>query len=100
MLRRGLNFIAHKMFDTMIAARLLGIREFSLAALVNRYFGLTLLKGSQKANWAQRPLRTLQEGESEITDRKSTRLNSSHANISYAVFCFKKKMTTDHVLHI
>src|SRR5258707_10484879 len=25
-------------------------------------------------------------------DRKSTRLNSSHANISYAVFCFKKKM--------
>src|SRR3712207_7916122 len=27
-------------------------------------------------------------------DRKSTRLNSSHANISYAVFCFKKKNKT------
>src|SRR5947209_12762520 len=27
-----------------------------------------------------------------ILDRKSTRLNSSHANISYAVFCLKKKM--------
>src|SRR3712207_7587267 len=27
-------------------------------------------------------------------DRKSTRLNSSHANISYAVFCFKKKKKT------
>src|SRR3712207_8934495 len=27
-------------------------------------------------------------------DRKSTRLNSSHANISYAVFCLKKKMET------
>src|SRR3712207_9483451 len=27
-------------------------------------------------------------------DRKSTRLNSSHANISYAVFCLKKKDTT------
>src|SRR3712207_7892995 len=26
-----------------------------------------------------------------IKDRKSTRLNSSHANISYAVFCLKKK---------
>src|SRR3712207_8470963 len=26
-----------------------------------------------------------------LLDRKSTRLNSSHANISYAVFCFKKK---------
>src|SRR3712207_8450630 len=28
-------------------------------------------------------------------DRKSTRLNSSHANISYAVFCLKKKKTTN-----
>ena len=56
MLRRGLNLVASRIFDTMIAARLLGIREFSLAALVKRYFGLTLLKGSQKANWAQRPL--------------------------------------------
>src|SRR3712207_7261156 len=28
------------------------------------------------------------------TDRKSTRLNSSHANISYAVFCLKKKKNT------
>src|SRR3712207_7439217 len=27
----------------------------------------------------------------EVIDRKSTRLNSSHANISYAVFCLKKK---------
>src|SRR3712207_3059034 len=27
----------------------------------------------------------------ELQDRKSTRLNSSHANISYAVFCLKKK---------
>src|SRR3712207_6971213 len=29
-----------------------------------------------------------------IADRKSTRLNSSHANISYAVFCLKKKRKT------
>src|SRR5476651_2112076 len=29
------------------------------------------------------------------TDRKSTRLNSSHANISYAVFCLKKKNDID-----
>ncbi len=58
MLRRGLNLAATRIFDTLIAARLLDIREFSLAALVNRYFGITLLKGSQKANWAQRPLPT------------------------------------------
>src|SRR3712207_7030955 len=29
--------------------------------------------------------------QSAVLDRKSTRLNSSHANISYAVFCLKKK---------
>src|SRR3712207_8389242 len=32
-------------------------------------------------------------GKLGIGDRKSTRLNSSHANISYAVFCLKKKIT-------
>src|SRR3712207_6849743 len=32
-------------------------------------------------------------GEPGHRDRKSTRLNSSHANISYAVFCLKKKTT-------
>src|SRR3712207_8466148 len=32
----------------------------------------------------------------DMTDRKSTRLNSSHANISYAVFCLKKNKTTSH----
>src|SRR3712207_6904361 len=30
-----------------------------------------------------------------LLDRKSTRLNSSHANISYAVFCLKKKKTNN-----
>src|SRR3712207_7088333 len=33
----------------------------------------------------------LTHGGAAILDRKSTRLNSSHANISYAVFCLKKK---------
>src|SRR3712207_7887348 len=32
-------------------------------------------------------------------DRKSTRLNSSHANISYAVFCLKKKKKPTHMIH-
>jgi ribonuclease D len=43
-------------FDTMIAARLTGHLEFSLAALVKQHFGVELVKGSQKANWARRPL--------------------------------------------
>src|SRR3712207_8623110 len=34
-----------------------------------------------------------------LEDRKSTRLNSSHANISYAVFCLKKKKNTTHNTH-
>src|SRR5262245_22006857 len=40
MLRRGLNFTANRIFDTVIAARMLGIREFSLGALVKRFFGV------------------------------------------------------------
>src|SRR3712207_7201870 len=36
-------------------------------------------------------LGSLQSSEVYRADRKSTRLNSSHANISYAVFCLKKK---------
>src|SRR3712207_7591796 len=35
-----------------------------------------------------------------VTDRKSTRLNSSHANISYAVFCLKKKKNNTLYLSI
>src|SRR2546427_4624678 len=37
------------------------------------------------------------DGADELQDRKSTRLNSSHSQISYAVFCLKKKKETDSV---
>ena len=56
LLRRNMSFVPKQIFDTVIAARMTGIREFSLAALVKRYFDVELAKGSQKANWAQRPL--------------------------------------------
>jgi ribonuclease D len=56
LLRRNLNFVPRQIFDTVIAARLIGIREFSLAALLKKYFDVELAKGSQKANWARRPL--------------------------------------------
>ena len=56
LLRRAFDFKPNRIFDTVIAARLLGIREFSLAALLRQHFGIELAKGSQKANWAQRPL--------------------------------------------
>src|SRR3712207_8014485 len=37
------------------------------------------------------------EGDRRGQDRKSTRLNSSHANISYAVFCLKKKKRRNRI---
>src|SRR3989442_10377850 len=52
-------------------------------------------------HWRDARLMTIGEGTSEImrliiSDRKSTRLNSSHVRISYAVFCLKKiKMLAD-----
>ncbi|MEP6669958.1 MAG: HRDC domain-containing protein [Chthoniobacter sp.] len=56
LLRRVGFVVTAPVFDTMIAARLCGIEEFSLAALIKRYFDVQLTKGSQKANWARRPL--------------------------------------------
>src|SRR3712207_8075859 len=43
----------------------------------------------------------IKAGVFKVEDRKSTRLNSSHANISYAVFCLKKKKSiSTHYSHI
>src|SRR5256886_3040995 len=42
---------------------------------------------------------TVGVGQAEVEDRKSTRLNSSHSQISYAVFCLKKKKTRPHEHH-
>jgi len=56
LLRRTGRFEPVDLFDTMIAARLVGKTAFGLAALVKEYFGIELSKASQKANWAIRPL--------------------------------------------
>jgi ribonuclease D len=56
MLRRGAKFIAGKVFDTYLAARLVGFKEVGLASLVKEFFEIELPKSSQKANWARRPL--------------------------------------------
>src|SRR5438270_7705708 len=55
-------------------------------------FPYTTLFRSCRATCRQSPPAAGQRGHaSERQDRKSTRLNSSHSQISYAVFCFKKK---------
>ena len=56
LLRKHHDFIPRAIFDTMLASRLLGITQFGLNHLVSMYLGVTLDKGSQKADWARRPL--------------------------------------------
>src|SRR2546430_3351262 len=53
-------------------------------------------KNSKKVNSGPLELRVcvIKESARGILDRKSTRLNSSHSQISYAVFCLKKKKKT------
>ena len=56
LLRKTNDFVPNKIFDTMLASRLLGERVFGLFNLVQTHLGITLEKGSQKADWSRRPL--------------------------------------------
>jgi ribonuclease D len=56
LLRKHHEFTPSSIFDTMLAARLLGERQFGLSSLVEKFLGVKLDKGSQKADWARRPL--------------------------------------------
>ncbi|MEI6350859.1 MAG: HRDC domain-containing protein [Verrucomicrobiota bacterium] len=67
-------------FDTMIAARLIGCLEFSLAALLLKHFGVVLAKGSQKANWARRPLSPQMEEYARNDTRHLTALAANLEN--------------------
>src|SRR5438445_5082831 len=66
-------------------------QHFELCALSGR--GQTPVVGHDGLKvFADRQCRGQVDGVERRPDRKSTRLNSSHANISYAVFCLKKKI--------
>ena len=54
--RKHHEFVPRSIFDTMLAARLLGERQFGLSSLVEKFLGIKLDKASQKADWARRPL--------------------------------------------
>jgi ribonuclease D len=56
MLRRAGAPEPQAVFDTMLAAQLLGLKAFGYGALVEQFCGITLDKGSQKADWSRRPL--------------------------------------------
>src|SRR5438477_6892785 len=68
--------------DVLLTARLIGDDDF--------VFRISLFdeKRSREVQLTRRPTQLAAQG-----DRKSTRLNSSHMSISYAVFCLKKKKT-------
>src|SRR3712207_7483809 len=61
-------------------------RNVGVRPLRGRKFFIVFIRGRRSLSFALPP-----------ADRKSTRLNSSHANISYAVFCLKKKKQKDDI---
>src|SRR3712207_7050031 len=71
--------LARRTLREPASGRRVGVSDVGVCRLAVGSFG------SGNALIALSPLKSLQ------ADRKSTRLNSSHANISYAVFCLKKK---------
>lgn len=55
-LKRDYHFTFVNIFDTMIAARILGAAQVGLGSLLQKYFDVTLDKKYQRANWGLRPL--------------------------------------------
>src|SRR5438034_1848690 len=69
----------------------------ALAQRVHDPLGRDRLIGDRGAERRERIVDGVQDGRRRARrDRKSTRLNSSHTVISYAVFCLKKKKKQDH----
>jgi len=56
LLHQDYGWTARRIFDTRVAAQLLGLKAFGLAALLERYLGVKLDKKHQRADWSMRPL--------------------------------------------
>ncbi|HKW11899.1 MAG TPA: HRDC domain-containing protein [Gemmatimonadaceae bacterium] len=56
LLHQDYGWQVRNIFDTRVAAQLLGIRAFGLATLLEKYFGVKLDKKHQRADWSMRPL--------------------------------------------
>jgi ribonuclease D len=55
-LKRDLHCCPQNIFDTAVAAKLLGIKKLGLARILNQYFGVSLNKKWQRHDWGKRPL--------------------------------------------
>lgn len=71
-LKRDYGFTFNSLFDTMLAARILGWSHFGLASLMEKHFGVKPDKRFQRYNWGQRPL-----------DQKA--LNYAHLDTHYLI---------------
>lgn len=69
MLKRDFDFSFANIFDTMLAARILGWRQVSLAALLLQHFGVELDKHTQLTDWSQRPLTAAQLSYARLDSR-------------------------------
>ncbi len=81
MLRAWMGFRPRReVFDTMIAAQLLGIEQVGLAALIERFFDITIGKEGQKSDWSRRPLSEKQlryaVNDTRFLERLAERLHS------------------------
>jgi ribonuclease D len=56
LLQQDYGWQVRNVFDTRVAAQLLGIKAFGLAALLEQFFGVKLDKKHQRADWSMRPL--------------------------------------------
>src|SRR5438045_7834473 len=61
-------------------------------------FRYRVVNGREMVSFRLVPRYAIDIGAREIIDRKSTRLNSSHLGISYAVFCLKKKKKKQKII--
>jgi ribonuclease D len=55
-MKRDYGFNFHRVFDTMVAGRVLGLAHLGLSAMLGERFGITLDKKMQRADWGRRPL--------------------------------------------
>src|SRR3712207_7895302 len=83
-------------YTTLFRSRAHGTSAPGYQMLLGGHVGQTQIEFGQKA--LRLPAKNVSKAVVAVVDRKSTRLNSSHANISYAVFCLKKKKKI-HNLH-
>src|SRR2546430_7509405 len=82
----------HELDDGRLVLEHLAGDAQAFGALVDRY-------QTRLLNFINRTIGDRERAEDlvqEVLDRKSTRLNSSHSQISYAVFCLKKKQNTTY----